>query len=310
MGRQHNVQPADVARVIQQMDTEVDFEDEFILKSVSNGTRKQYDSQINWLKEVLNTLREESLTKDLFFKILHVIQGSYEGHKAEMLRSAALFHIKSTQEWNTERHWLEHHDTIQACQGFRYQNGTTTNRGQATPEGVKALVKNLHKVGQTKYVPMVLLQYGAALRISELKLIRAGDYDESLRRLVIRTDKRNTRFRNHRKSDRKVTKTIYDDRAHKVLVMMQHSLPRGTDLFPKESTPVTKYRQLYKACYPPDHPDLSYVPHSLRHGGVAQILQAAHTKEQRAEGTLQSERMQRYYARSNIQRLQQLRRHT
>jgi hypothetical protein len=276
-----------------------------IAKAIKSTTRRQYASAVKWIKEILAELGEKTLTESVFFKIIHATEGVFEGHKAEQLRDAVLHHLRETGEWSSERSWIEHPDTLKACRGYRYQNGTapSTPRGATTDEGVKNLAAKLIELKKPQFVPMLYIRAGAALRRQEIMHLQIGDYNEASRCLTLRVNKSRTAKR-HTRQRTLLTKSIIDEEAHEALCMMQRIYTnKGELMFPKHRAPMGEFDKLFKEWYQKDHPDLTYVPHSLRHGGVTKIMQKTQKDpELQRATTLQSQSMRKWYSRSNEQR--------
>jgi integrase len=310
MGRKFKVCATQTAKAIRKNQTEaIAYKRSLIALSIKESTRQQYQSQINWLKEILAALGTTELTETIFFTALRVIEHDFEGHKAEQLRDAILFHIRTTGEWSNQLGWAEHKDTITACRGFRYQGGNrgSCNRGASTEAGVDRFIEKLRKHHLEEFIPLVQVKFGAALRRSELINLQVGDYDEKRRVLRLRANKRRTATKNVRQDLQH--KHIVDEVAHTALSMLQKQYRNewGKLMFPKERTPITRFAEYYKKWYPRDHKQLKFTPHSLRHGGVGKIVQQVpEVPSHQAASTLQSKTMRRWYARSNKQRVQDL----
>jgi hypothetical protein len=156
--------------------------------------------------------------------------------------------------------------------------------------------------------PLTILFF-AALRLGELTRVHHGDYAAATRILLVRGDKR---FKASTCASREdfYEKPIVCDEAHHALVAVV--LPVATGATPEPVWPrghlprgwsredLSRVIQEARAAlnWPPG---LNYVPHSLRHGGVAEILSRVHSAAA-AEATQMTEGTRARYAMSNAER--------
>jgi integrase len=306
MGRGFKILPQQVAASIKSHTKDAtQIKHHFIKKSIKDKTKQSYASHITWLKQILRHLGTTDLTEETFLKVLLSIEGKYEGHKAEQLRDAILYHRATTGEWNDQQ-WIQDPVTRVICEGFKYQNGEAPapTRGASTPEQLEQFIKNLRGANMNHFIIMTKLHHAAGLRTQELILIRSGDYDSQTKELLIRVNK------GHKATDNKKNtykKPIISSTAHKILVELQRTTPLDQPLFSYERHSRTEYNKLFKTYFPgsPEHPDLVFVPHSLRHQFMVEkktFLEKAHQTFTRAQQATMSTSMSRHYGRTNAAR--------
>jgi integrase len=298
MGRAPKVSATAVATAIRQSKTEpLEIKQHFLKLRIKRTTQDQYASHISWLKGILQELGEP-LSEPIFLKILHHAAQHYEGHKAEQLRDALMYHQQTTGEF-ADQTWITSDTMKRVCQGFLYQGGKApqTTRGSATPEQVEMFIQNLRTHNKFHFATMVRLQFEAGLRTQELISIQSGDYDPATRTLLIRSNKA-AKASNGKPNH--YIKSILSDTADTLLRSLQEITAKSDFLFHPRTHPRQEYNSLFRQHFPElrDHPDLVFVPHSLRHGHIAKNKQLISTINNLAStvtsATMQQSMMSRY----------------
>jgi integrase len=277
-GRNFKVEPKKVAKRIKRLQAKpVDIKKKFLSMTIVDSTKIQYRSAIKWLKQILKKLECTSFNEETFLLILESIEGDYCAHKAEQLRDAIMYHANTTNEWQETKSWTSKQDMINVCAGFKYKSGKAnpTTRGAATEKQVDAFTRKLIQLDKHQFIPMLFIQYGLALRISQLIAIESGDYDQQQRTLLLRKDKRKGAKRKAVTPGKGEmhTKINTNQEAHEQLCMLQGIRKRGELLFPFCLVPKWEYIALFKKHFTKSgkNPDLIFTNHSLRHGGYQKI---------------------------------------
>lgn len=287
-------------------------------KSIAESTFKQYRSSFSNIVSFALGLDPSTkvITKDIFLRFLEALQEQYTS--AERFRSALLHFQVSAEELEGvsagDHPWASDADILKAVQGFAYQGGkkkacaaALPARGAISKEMVDQLVALLSQKYPQLRLPIIIMFY-AALRPGELSRMRVGDLKGD--QLLVRGDKRSKA--NNTLSPNYVKHLVCPE----ALLAIQEASEGLSD-----NTPLWRRGSLAKGGWNREQlsaqikearrtlgwdPELQFVPHSLRHGGVAHIRD---TMNSTANGSLQvadvlqmSPRMQAHYGRSNATR--------
>jgi hypothetical protein len=247
-----------------------------------------------------------TLTADHFLLYLQVAmqQGMMDGTSIR----CALTHFQLAGEavdgmTLTDGVWSADEPVIRkAAEGVRYKGGRP-DAPRPVPRGMidtDMVIELLIWCGSRYPVlrtPLTILFF-AALRLGELTRAHHGDYNSATRRLLVRGDKRYKASTCASREDF-YEKPIVCDEAHNALVSAVLPVAPGATpelVWPRGHLPhgwsredLSRVIQEARAAlsWPPG---LNYAPHSLRHGGVAEILSrvpsaAAADATQMTEGT-------------------------
>lgn len=187
--------------------------------------------------------------------------------------------------------WAANSECIVLFKGFRYNGGknrgTNKIRGTVTPQMLNGLVEYTRKQ-HPEMVDAILVQFGCALRVSQLINIVSGDLNTLVEppRLTIRVDKRQN-ANNIDNAERGChLKEVLSPEATEVLLRLQTSTPATVLLFPPSKWKRRDYvAHLKKAAvalqWPPELKwDGSHV---LRHGGTRVLVERAQVAGRNAE---------------------------
>lgn len=283
--------------------------------SIDSSTLGQYRSAFKQIVAFAKG-RNPSATvvdQDCFFAFLISISSSQTN--IERYRSA-LVHMQLSGEEHDgvsagSVPWGQAPHVKKACRGAKYRSGelkreasSVPPRGMVTEQMLLELLQWIRDRNPQLILPFRILFY-ADLRPGELVRLRRGDFvpsenNPSSGLLLIRGDKRS-------KADGKFPPTYQKEilcpEAIEALREAESAVESGQPLFPY-GTPAKGgwNRETLSAVLKEAknalgwNPDLHYVPHSLRHGGAAMLLD-------RGLGTQMSASMEEHYTRSNGQRI-------
>lgn len=202
------------------------------------------------------------------------------------------------------RPWTDDEDVAAFFRGASFQGGHAPRalmRGTVTPQMLIDLIAHTHNT-DPRFVDPITVQFGAALRVSQLVAARSGDFtgvgEDGRAYLWTEVDKRRNAKTMTKAGIGRHKKEVFLQEAQQALQRRQDQRPRGSLLFPTTEWRKAEYNaHIRRAALELQWPDgVNWDGcHILRHGGAAVLAEAAPTEA--PARLVMSPRMVKHYGR-------------
>ena len=273
---------------------------EIRLASISDATRIMYTSRMGQLRKFADALGL-ALSKEVFESFVAAASEQWVtgSSSAEGYWAAMKFFQCILGEHCEDGQWSLDPDIKALVTGVRYVGKRQgTPRGSISKEMVDQCCTFFVKNRLEEHVRPLRLLFWAALRISQLGPILVGDWKEADEEesavIILRKDKR---VRATSRRSEMHSKPISEETL-KSLKIWSRGKEIGSPLFPEWCIKAFRaaLKQASTALEWPE--DLSWCPHSLRHGGTRQRLLDLRV----LDATVMSTRTAAHYGRTNVKR--------